>query len=272
MRRNFRAQRTKSPDFERNMVIKMRRKHNDGMVWMIMLTTAVITMSIVIVKFYGKVIEKQLLSQNMPLPETVTIDDHYLQIEYPWERSADTMREANENEKKQLLESEYMEQLYELALLLDGTATWNTEKLWVDEKERLVYRGINENELSYAVDLERGIVGFGLKTQKETDDAVKKENMDELVVLLNDPLQELYQFLPAVNDIWTNQEIPILDGLQVKQEQPLSIVYDYLNDFPRQVLYYQDVLTVILEIEENYLVLGYDPTTQRYMSCLLITK
>lgn len=182
------------------------------------------------------------------------------------------MREANENEKKQLLESEYMEQLYELALLLDGTATWNTEKLWVDEKERLVYRGINENELSYAVDLERGIVGFGLETQKETDDAVKKENMDELVVLLNDPLQEVYQFLPAVNDIWTNQEIPILDGLQVKQEQPLSIVYDYLNDFPRQVLYDQDVLTVILKIEENYLVLGYDPTTQRYMSCLLITK
>lgn len=250
----------------------MRRKHNDGMIWMIMLTAVIITMSIVIVQFYGKVIEKQLLSKNMPLPEAITIDDHYLQIAYPWERPADTMREANENEKKQLRESEYMEQLNELALLLDGTAVLNTEKLWVDEEERLVYRGSNANELSYAVDLERGIVGFGLEVQKETDDAVKKENMDEMVVLLNDPLQELYQFLPAVNGIWTNQGIPILDELQVDQEQPLSFIYEYLNGFKRQVLYNCDVLTVILEIEENYIILEYDPAKQRYMSCFHITK
>ena len=250
----------------------MKEKHRSGMVWMILITAAIIVMSIVIVRFFGEAVEMQLLSQSVPVPETIEIEDDYLQIEYPWEISADMLREANTAEKKWFLESEYVAQLEKLALLLNDSAVLNTENLWVDEKGRLIHIGSSENELAYAVDMEKGIVGFGLEPEKEKDDTVKKENMDELMVLLNDPMQQIYQFLPAVNDVWSNQGVPILDGLQVSQEQALSSTYDYIRSFPRQVLYYHDVLTVILEIEGNHMVLQYNPMTQKYTSCFLLSK
>ncbi len=250
----------------------MNEKHRSGMLWMLMITAVIIVMSIVIVKFSGEAVETQLLSQSVPAPETIKIQDDYLQIEYPWEASADTLREADTMEKKWFQESEYVDQLEKLAPLLNDSAILNTENLWVDEKGRLVHIGSSENELAYAVDMEKGIVGFGLEAEKEKDDTVKKENMDELMVLLDDPMQEIYQFLPAANDVWSNQGVPIMDGLQISQEQALSSIYDYIHSFPRQVLYYQDVLTVILEIEENYMVLQYNPLTQKYTSCFLVSK
>lgn len=250
----------------------MSEKHRSGMVWMLMITAVIIVMSIVIVRFSGEAVETQLLSQSVPAPEIIMIEDEYLQIEYPWEASADTLREAGTAEKKWFQESEYKDQLEQLAPLLNNSAILNTENLWVDEKGRLVHISSSENELAYAVDMEKGIVGFGLEAEKEKDDTVKKENMDELMVLLDDPMQEIYQFLPAANDVWSNQGVPIMDGLQISQEQALSSIYDYIHSFPRQVLYYQDVLTVILEIEENDMVLQYNPLTQKYTSCFLVSK
>lgn len=252
----------------------MSQKHRTsmGMAGMLIITIIIIIMSIVIVKVSGESVEKHLLSQCMPLSETIKIENDYLQIEYPWESSSAALREANENEKKRFQESEYVEQLEKLALLLNDAAALNTENLWIDKEERLVHRANNEDELSYVVDMKRGIIGFGLEVKKETDDTIKKENLNEVIVLLEDPMQEIYQFLPAVNKIWSNHGIPILDGLQVNQEQSLSSIYDYINSFSRQVLYYHDILTVILEIEEKYMILQYDPTIQKYMSCFLFIK
>lgn len=250
----------------------MSERHRSGMVWMFMITAVIIVMSIVIVRFSGEAVETQLLSQSVPAPETIKIEDDYLKIEYPWEASVDTLREADTMEKKWFQESEYVDQLEKLAPLLNDSAILNTENLWVDEKGRLVHIGSSENELAYAVDMEKGIVGFGLEAEKEKDGTIKKENMDELMVLLDDPMQEIYQFLPAANDVWSNQGVPILDGLHVSQEQALSSIYDYIHSFPRQVLYYHDVLTVILEIEGNYMVLQYNPMTQKYTSCFLLFK
>ena len=250
----------------------MNEKHGTGVIWMLMITAVIIVMSIVIVRFSGETVETQLLSRSIPAPETIKIEDDYLQIEYPWEASADLLREADTAEKKWFQESEYLDQLEKLALLLNESAIFHSESLWVDENGRLVHTGTSENELSYVVDMEKGIVGFGLGEEREKDVTAKKENMDELIVSLNDPVQEIYQFLPAVNDVWSNQGVPVLDGLQVNQEQTVKSIYDYIYSFPRQVLYYQDVLTVILKTEKHYMVLQYNPKTQKYTSCFLLAR
>ena len=250
----------------------MNEKHGTGMMWMLMITAVIIVMSIVIVRFFGEAVETQLLSGPLPAPETIKIEDDYLQIEYPWETSADRLREADTAEKKWFQESEYTDQLGKLALLLNDSAIFNSESLWLDENGRLVHTGSSKNELSYVVDMEKGIVGFGLGEEREKDDTAKKENRDELMAALYDPVHEIYRFLPAVNDVWSNQGVPVLDGLQVSQEQTLKSIYDYIHSFPRQVLYYQDVLTVILETEEHYMVLQYNPKTQKYTSCFLLAR
>lgn len=250
----------------------MSLKRKTGMLWMVMITVIIITGSIVLVRFSGEALEKQLLSQSLPFPETIKIEGGYLEFEYPWETSGENLRKADEEEKNLFQESGYVEQLERLALLLRDSAVLNTDNLLVDEEGRLVHRGRSKNELSYVVDLESGIVGFGLEPEKETDDTAKEKNVNELIVLLDDPMQEIYQFLPAVNGIWNNEGIPVLEGLQANQERSLSSIYDYINGFPRQVLYYRDVLTVILETEENDMILQFDPATQKYMSIFLLTK
>ncbi len=250
----------------------MSLKRKTGMLRMAVITGIIIAASSGIVRVSGGVLEKQLLSQSLPLPETIKTEGGYLELESPWELSGDKLREADAEEKNVFQESDAVEQLEQLALLLDDSAVFSTDHLMVDERGRLVHRGSSKEELSYAVDLERGIVGFGLGVGKETDNAAKERNVNELLVLLDDPMQELYRFLPAVNEIWSREGIPILEGLEANQERPLSGVYDYIHGFPRQVLYDRDVLTVILETEETDVILRYDPDTQTYRSMFLLAR
>lgn len=247
----------------------MGRVYKTGTVWMFMLTAFIIGMGIVIVSISGNAIEEQLLSQTVPLSEVTEAGNGPLQINYPWEVPVCALREASTEEIRRFQDAGYARQLEDLALLPGGTVSVNTREFQVDEEGRLIFKGSGK-ELSYAVDLKKGIIGFGREAASETDDAVKKENRDDLLVALNDPVHELYRFLPAVNRILGREINGGLDGREETADYRDS--FEKMSGMPRQVLYYFDVLTVILQTQEGHIILQYDPEAEQFTSCFFAAK
>lgn len=240
----------------------MKKLRKTGMIWMPAITAFIIAAGIVMVNISQNLIERQLLSQTIPLQEAVETGNDYLQINYPWEASAAALRKANAEEIRRFEDSGYAGQLEELALLLGGVSV-NTKAFQVDEKGCLIYKG-SKKELSYAVDLEKGILGFGMEAATETDDTVKEKNCKELLASLADPMYELYWFLPTVNHILGRE---INDGLYGREEKEgYQDSFNSMKGLQRQVLYYFNVLTLILQTQERYIILQYNPAEEQFTS------
>lgn len=247
----------------------MRKIDKTGIMWMLVITMFIIVTNIGMVSISQNVIEKQLLSQTVSLSETEEIGNDNLERNYPWEVSTAALRKASAEEIRQFQDAGYAGQLEELSLLFGAAVSVNTKMLWVDEEGDLIFKG-SEKELSYAVDWEKGMIGFGIEVVSETDDSIKEKNRNDLLVALDDPIHELYQFLPAVNHILGRE---IHGDLNDREESAgYQDSFDSIRGLQKQVLYYFDVLTVILQTQEGYIILQYNPAEEQFTSYFLVTQ
>jgi len=260
----------------------MSKKTQNEIGLMLLLTIIIILTAAIGIHHLGNHAEKCLYLSYIPLPKDIQFDNNSFHINCPWKGADEnnlTLLKDDAFPKHPL--KNYQTNLRHIARLLDNKEEIRVSfsPLWMDEAGLIIHIGEKADELSYAIDPNKGqIIGAGIPSVAETDSdkqittvAELKECIDYYFTDYLNPLAEFRIHQSAYNSL-----LNINPTGRPKNYDPYDQNFSYsypetditlaLWSLPRQVSYYQNVLTVIFQEEAQYYILHYDPNNLRVTS------